>query len=320
MINPRFNYIITIHNKQDLIAEVLMAALLCCRDNSHIYTVLDGCTDNTELEIDRITSMFCGVPVTKVYVDDVHELRSINAGLKAADHQGDGFNIILQDDVILADFYLEKKVTSLYQWAGPKLGYLSFRMGANFSSDAVVSKVEVPFTDYIENAYGHGIALAEPLLPGYLAYRTVPIKSPVCIPFEIVRSVGVLDERLAPYGHDDPEYAIRIIQKGYRNAVFGLKFRSDIKWGGTRATPHPELNQIVARNMNAIRGWHSEAMASICAHPQSKETVAVPNMVDLNECAKARDVWKKNEAALCEYEKRGGGGSLRRILKKLIST
>ena len=90
----------------------------------------------------------------------------------------------------------------------------------------------VPYEDYVENAYGHGIRNADVLLPGHLAYRTVPIKSPVCIPFELVRSIGMFEEKLAPYGHDDPEYAIRALKAGYHNAVFAIRFYSDIKWGG----------------------------------------------------------------------------------------
>ena len=252
-ISPKFNYIITIHNKEDLIEEVLKCVLMCCRDNSHIYPVLDGCTDDTERIVDNVISNNFGVPITKVYTPDVHELLSINAGLRASSQEGDGFNIILQDDVMLFDFALEDKVKRLYEWAGPELAYVSFRLGANFDSDALNSEHSVPFTDYIENAFGHGISQAEMLPLGHLAYRTVPIKSPVCLPFKIVREVGMYNEDLAPYGHDDPELAIRIIRAGYKNAVFAIKFQSDVKWGGTRTSPHPELDSTIERNMNCIR-------------------------------------------------------------------
>ena len=108
--SPRFNYIITIHNKQDLIRDVLICVLMCCRDNSHIYPVLDGCTDQTEEIIDEIITTFSHIPITKVYMSNVHEILSINAGLRAANQEGDGYNIILQDDVMLRDFMWETKV------------------------------------------------------------------------------------------------------------------------------------------------------------------------------------------------------------------
>lgn len=287
----RFNYIITIHNKEDLIEQVLMCVLMCARDNSHIYTVLDGCTDSTEAIVDRVIDTFASVPVTKVRTPDVHELLSINAGLQAANHDGEGYNIILQDDVMLADFMLEAKVVGLYKWAGPRLGYVSFRLGANFKKDSATSNEAVPYTDYVENAYGHGIRQAGLLLPGYFAYRAVPIKSPTCIPFKLIRQVGMFDERLAPYGHDDLEYAIRLFRSGYQNGVFSVRFYSDIRWGGTRTNPHPELTRIVRRNMDLIRNWHNSDLAIICGQDQDQAILEVPNMVTDAEIEGARKVW-----------------------------
>ena len=301
--SPKFNYIITIHNKEDMIEQVMMCVLMCCRDNSHIYPVLDGCTDKTEEIIDKIINTYSDVPITKVHTPDVHELLSINAGLRAANQEGEGYNIVLQDDVLLADFMLEKKVIDLYKWAGPSLGYVSFRLGANFTPDAATSNAAVPFTDYVENAYGHGLQRAEILLPGHLAYRTVPIKSPVCIPFALVRSVGMFEERLAPYGHDDPEYAIRLIKAGYHNAVFPIRFFSDIKWGGTRIVPHPKLGDIIERNMNLIRAWHESELVEICKNIQNKDIIEVPNMASEDEKILALEAWERNRKQLEMFQK-----------------
>jgi len=316
----RFNYIITIHNKEDLIEQVIMCVLMCCRDHSHIYPVLDGCTDRTEEIIDNIINTFSGMPITKVHTPDVHETLSINAGLRAANQEGDGYNIVLQDDVLLADFMLEKKVTALYEWAGPRLGYVSFRLGANFTRDAATSSAAVPYTDYVENAYGHGIQQAEMLLPGYIAYRTVPIKSPVCIPFKLVRSVGMFEKHLAPYGHDDPEYAIRLVKAGYRNAVFAVRFYSDIEWGGTRTTPHPELDSIIERNMNFIREWHGSDLVDICEHSQDSEVIEVPNMVNEEEKLLAIEAWKINSERLAKFQnlqKSRAPARMKSIIKRL---
>ncbi|MCX6227024.1 MAG: class I SAM-dependent methyltransferase [Bacteroidia bacterium] len=300
--SPRFNYIITIHNKEDLIEQVIMSVLMCCRDNSYIYPVIDGCTDKTEIIIDRIISTFSGVPITKILLADVHELLSINAGLKAANQNEEGFNIILQDDVILADFMMEKKVIALYQWAGSRLGYVSFRLGANLIKDVLTSDQAVPYCDYVENAYGHGISQAEVLLPGFFAFRTVPIKSPVCIPTHLVRTVGMFEEKLAPYGHDDLDYAIRLLKAGYRNAVFGLRFYSDIKWGGTRTTPHPQLGDIIQRNMNLIRKWHGSDLEEEGRNIQVQKAVMVPGMGDEMENMRALKAFEDTRRELARYQ------------------
>ncbi len=269
----RFNYIITIHNKEELIAKVLYCVLMCARDNSYIYPVLDGCTDGTEKVIDEIIDNFSGVPITKVFTNDVHELLTINAGLKASNQEGNGYNIILQDDVLLADFKLEEKVENLYEYFGEKLGYISFRLGANFQPDTLISNNPVPYQDYVENVFGHGLSVAEVIYPGQFAFRTVPIKSPVCVPFKIIREIGMYNEDLAPYGHDDPEFAIRLIKAGYKNAVFPIQFYSDVNWGGTRTSPHTEIDIIVERDMNKIRTLHRQELELICRAQQ--ETIII---------------------------------------------
>lgn len=276
----KFNYIITIHNKEDMIAKVITAVLMCARDGSRVYPVIDGCSDRTEEIIDGISANFEGVPLTKVHVDDVHELLSINAGLRAASHEGEGYNVILQDDVILADFMLESKLESIYRSIGPSLGYTSLRLGANFKRDAHCSRDVIPYCDYVENVFGHDLENVTSIRPGKLAFRTVPIKSPVCIPFELVRKVGLYNEDLAPYGHDDPEYALRCVDHGYRNAVFPLRFYSEVAWGGTRKNPHPELNAIIARNMDRIRRLHSGLLRKVCSEPQPLDIVDVDGAPD----------------------------------------
>ncbi|MGV8934013.1 MAG: glycosyltransferase [Gallionellaceae bacterium] len=315
--SPRFNYIITIHNKEDLIEKVVMSVLMCCRDNSYIYTVIDGCTDRTEEIIDGIISTYSGVPIIKVHTADVHELLSINAGLKSANQDEDGYNIILQDDVILADFLLESKVIALYEWAGPKLGYVSFRLGANFLDDAATSTSSVPLTDFVENAYGHGLQDAKVLLSGHFVYRSVPIKSPVCYPSKLVRMVGMFNEQLAPYGHDDTELSIRLIKAGYRNGVFGVKFLSKVEWGGTRTTPHPELNKNIIRNMNVIRQTYKQDIINICSSKQSSDMELVPGMSSDTEVQLAKIAWNLNKNDLAVYQGHGHKNIALKIIQKI---
>jgi len=301
--SPRFNYIITIHNKESLIEQVITAVLACARDNSYIYPILDGCTDDTEKIIDSIIKRFNTIPIQKVYAQNVHELLSINTGLRAAKHEGRGYNIILQDDVVLGDFMFEKKVQDLYAWGGSKLGYVSFRMGINFVPDATTSQDPVPFIQETENAYGHGIPNATILLPGQFTYRDIPIKSPVCMPFELVREIGMMDERLAPYAHDDVDFAIRCINAGYKNGVFALRFQSDIEWGGTRQRTHPRMNKIIARNMGLIREWHGKEITKIGHEKKSLETFDIPNTATKEDRAAAQDTWDQNQKVLEGFQK-----------------
>jgi len=287
MSGIKFNYIITIYNKQDLIGQVMENVIKCCGVNSHIYPVLDGCTDNSEKVLDDIIMKNPNISITKVYENNVHELLTINAGLKAANHDGDGYNIILQDDVVLQDHDLEKKVIDLYKQEGEKLGYVSFRMGANLKPNALTSREAVPYKDYIENACGGvGGGHVEMLPIGYAAYRTVPIKSPVCIPFKIIREVGMYNEELAPYGHDDIDLALRVINKGYYNLVYAIKFQSELDWGGTRQEGHLVVDSIIEKNMDTIRILFKDEIQKIVNNPQKTEIKKIEDnpIVSKEEC------------------------------------
>ncbi|MGA7932537.1 MAG: glycosyltransferase, partial [Kovacikia sp.] len=289
---------VTIHNKENLIKEVISCLLICGRDNSHIYPVLDGCTDQTEAIMDDLIKVFSHVPITKVHTPDVHEILAINAGLRAANQTGEGYNIILQDDVLLYDFMLQEKITRLYGWAAPNLGFVSFRHGANLTKDAATSNSIQPFADYVENAYGHGLPNADVLLPGQLAYRTIAIKSPICLPFKLVRTVGMLEERLSPYMCDDIEYSIRCTQAGYQNAAFAVRFRSDVDWGTTRAKPDSRLSQLEKRNIGLIRQWHGAEIERLSNSNQTNAIVDVPDMVTSDDRAVALETLQRNRKQL----------------------
>jgi glycosyltransferase involved in cell wall biosynthesis len=304
MSEPRFNYIITIYNKELMIGKVLEGVKASCGKNGHIYPVLDGCTDGTEGIVDAFGKDNPTLSITKVYASNVHELLSINAGLRAASHQGEGYNIVLQDDVVLQDPALEKKVMDLYEWGGEKLGYVSFRLGAQLAPDTLESGDSVPLADYCENAYGHGLSEAQVLLPGQFAYRDIPIKSPVCFPFKLIREVGLLEEKLAPYAHDDVDYGIRCINAGFYNGVFALKFESKIEWGGTRQKVHPRMAKIIAHNMDQIRGWFPGDIKRMAETPKRTEIVDIPGAATDAEREEATGIWQANQRELDDFQKK----------------
>lgn len=292
----RFNYIITIHNKESLIERVLRSVMACAGDKSLIYCVLDGCTDSTEEIVDRILGESNDNRIVKIIEYDVHELLSINSGLKNAAHEGNGFNIILQDDVILKDQNIEDKVKRLYDDL-PELGYLSFRLGANLKDDWFLQESgSVPYHDRFENCCGHGVD-AQMLPLGCFVEKDVPIKSPVCIPFKIIREVGLYDEILAPYGLDDLDYALRVIGAGYTNGVYALEFGSELEWGGTRQIGKHVVDKIITRNMQYLREKHRSEIKIILDRKNRHEILSVDQMPTISheECVKIWNRKKKHQ-------------------------
>ena len=144
-----FNYIVTIHNKQNLIKGVILGILNSAGPHSCIYLILDGCNKASELIIDDLIRSYPNIKIHKMFANNVHELKAINIGLNMSYKTGAMYNIILQDDVILSDKNLEKKCITLYH-DFPQLGMLSFRHGGNISRAEYqdCNSFSLPITDY----------------------------------------------------------------------------------------------------------------------------------------------------------------------------
>lgn len=244
-----FNYIITIHNKENLIRDVMLGVIDSAGVNSSIYPVLDGCTDLSEYIIDDLIKTYPTVKIIKLYANDVHELKSINIGLNHSCQIGEGYNIILQDDVILADADLEMKCIHLYQ-TFPELGMLSFRHGGNLSREQIyLDYVFMPYDDFIQSQWGH-LPYNKPILKtGYFTFKEIVIKSPICIPFSIIREIGIPNEIYAPW--DDIAYSYGVSTAGYANGILAIKYFSEVDWGTTR-TKEQELNPGVIMHKNLV--------------------------------------------------------------------
>lgn len=282
----RFNYIITIHNKQDLISQVLNSILRCIGPHSHVYPVLDGCTDGTEAIIDQIVRSCDGLPITKIYAPDVHEIRAINTALNSIPQEGEGYNIIMQDDVILGDRNIEKKIEAIYHHYNQEIGMLSFRHGVSLGLDTEAG--EIFERDLIETCYGPG-GHNSPLLPARASRCMVAVRSPECISFSTVRKVGILDERYAPFTFDNHDYSIRCLKSGLSNLVYSMKFISRLEWGGMRRNPTPRVSAIMRRNRQQCYQDHGDFIASLRPESFKPEPVAIADWLprDSDELALA---------------------------------
>lgn len=312
---PRFNYIVTIHNREDLIERVLTSILVCAGSDSHVYLVLDGCTDRTESIVDAMLSEWVGLPVTKLYAPDVHEIRSLNIALRSIPQVGDGYNVLIQDDIILRDRQLEKKIIEIYRHFSDKVGVLSFRHGANVDVDDDVG--EVKDLDVLESVYGQGM-VDEPLAPGHAATRMVCMRSPQCISFETIRKVGVLDERFAPYTYDDYDYCLRCLKAGLINLVYALKVVSRVEWGGMRRSPQPGVLEIMKRNRRYVFQNHSDFIRTLSRVDFLRPPALIPVSAPSEDIETALGGYASSKRNLKSYFVKRRLNIIRRLRDKLL--
>ncbi|QDC41247.1 glycosyltransferase [Candidatus Methylopumilus universalis] len=256
-----FNYIVPIFNKEDILPLTLEGLDRCASKNSKIYTVIDGCTDRSEEVVDTFIKN-TGRDVIKIHMPNVHMLRSVNAGLKLVER---GFSVIMQDDIILDDESFESKISDLYHRMGPRLGIVSLRLASNVKSASMVDRIKmrtimpmISETDFIMNEADNQEFKVGDNEKFY--HRMSAINGPNIIPWSVKSKIGLLDEALAPYGYDDPEYCLRAMKEGFVNGLFPLRFKSDVAWGGTRRSKKflSEVRRIHCRNRKYIWDKHGD--------------------------------------------------------------
>lgn len=265
-MKPLFNYIVPVFNKQDILPMTLNGLDKCASHESRILIVIDGCTDNSERIVDEFKAR-TNRNIEKIYMPDVHMLRSVNAALKVVTS---GYSVVMQDDIVLKEPNFEEKITNLYEKMGSRLGVVSLRLASNVRSNTLLNRLRMRNIDPMIEEFDFIIKSGEPqnfLLGNNESFypRMSAINGPNIIPWDVRQKVGIFDEMLAPYGYDDPDYCLRAMKLGYVNGLFPLNFRSDIDWGGTRRSKAylKQVKNIHARNRLYLWKKHGDYIKSI---------------------------------------------------------
>ena len=219
-----FTYIVTIHNSGDLIYKTFENLFATRQCPGEVIAILDGCTDNSELEVNRFMAEQ-NVNIIKLHAPDVHEILSLNMGLRyIQEHLQTEYIVTVQDDCWLLDPDLEYMTMVMFENHSP-LGHLVFRLGANYTPN-------MDIINMVEN--WNGVGFGTTLAKHQWAKRMVGGKSPSVIPMHLINNFGLLDDNLAPRGYDDVEWSLRALSHGYETIVLATYWRSDLSWGGTR--------------------------------------------------------------------------------------
>jgi GT2 family glycosyltransferase len=254
-----FHYIITIHNKEALLPAVLAGIARCASTGSIVVPVLDGCTDRSA-EIVSDFAASSGLDVRATPAPDVHEIKSINLGLRRC---GPGFCVVLQDDVVLNEPDLEPRLRAVREEHRRALGCVSLRMGGDLATESFGRRFKslcrmrrlpprtLDETVSVSSPFDtHPVPKARVLKHGEFAKTAAVYKSPICFMPELRDLEPELDEALAPYACDDIDLSVRALRRGLHNGVLALAYASDVDWGGTRKSTDFARNagRIIMRN------------------------------------------------------------------------
>ena len=242
ILESDFNYVVTVHNKEALLPDVLSGVEEAASEGARVIIVLDGCTDGSAAVAERFQAGST-LDVQLVEAPDVHEVKAINIGLRQT---RPGYCIILQDDVVLCEPNLENMIRALCDDHNGAIGFISLRLATNLKPTSIADRLKwflrtrrvqylSPMTDDHQTVAAKHEHLDVAKVPyGVFVPRMVGIKSPVCITPELRRLEPLLDEQFAPYCYDDYDLSIRSLRAGLVNGLFAVHFKSELEWGGTR--------------------------------------------------------------------------------------
>jgi GT2 family glycosyltransferase len=193
-------------------------------------------------------------------------LKSVNAGMREVQ---DGHIVIMQDDIVLECADIERQVAELYKEYEYRIGVISLRYGSDITYTNIGESIRertwhrmIKETNFIKGPDDD----AKFKLGKYGKFykKMNAINGPNIVSNHLFRKIGLLDENLAPFGYDDPEYCLRSLQAGFINGLFPLKYRSDPEWGGTRRSKSFEKirRQIHKRNRIYVFEKHKKFLLS----------------------------------------------------------
>ena len=265
-------FITPVYNKENLIGEVIDGIYKSISETMDykIIFVIDGCTDNSERILREYVSRKTLMDdVVFLYKDNVHEILSLNYALTYikdnCNPQPDDLIFTIQDDVVLQEDNIDIIFKNLFE-AYPDLGYVSMRIGANIHS----SSDDVYESDRIESEYGHwkngAFADYTKVFYNELHIKEIVIRSPTCMLWKRYEELGFYDENLAPCGYDCHDISIRANIAGYKNAVYVMKYSSEIEWGSMRSNSeskyNPRIGEIYERNRKYLAAKHKNYFES----------------------------------------------------------
>lgn len=255
--------ILTIHNKDFLINEVLYGIKANTTGNYELIVVLDGCTDNTEKIVRNFKKENSKIKTEIIETPDVFETMANNAGLR---HANSEISIIIQDDMVIKENGWNNRITKPFRdfndvfgvtancahnWEfNPKSKHRKTKKNNNYEWCDILNHVDHANRDNTAR--------------DTFSIRQCVNRGPLALNHSDLVSLDYFDESFAPQDMDDHDLCFRM-QKELGKVVgcYWIDYICNEEWGGTRASGKPapwvlEANQkntkiVVKRHKKRIK-------------------------------------------------------------------
>jgi len=244
--------ILTLHNKEELVEDVLAGIEDYTKGLYELIIVFDGCTDNTEDKvINYMNNSSLLDRTTFKYADNVFETKANNIGLKEAVGT---YAIIVQDDMIIKEGGWNQRLRKPFD-AFDDVFAVTARTAHNY-----VFNPESPYIGMEEDIDTGWCNIVEPcdeanrsnISRDVFAVRGTVNRGPLMIKLEDLKELDYFDEAFSPQDMDDHDLMFRMRKKlGKVCGCYWIDFESEPSWGGTRkenGEPAPWLYKAQHKN------------------------------------------------------------------------
>jgi glycosyltransferase involved in cell wall biosynthesis len=255
---------LTVHNKENLLLECLERIKKYTTGTYEIVTVLDGCTDGSELILDNFIKNNRSIRIKKIYAPNVFETKSNNIAARAS--SGDHI-VIIQDDMLINETEWNERMLK------PFVNFNDvFSVTARTSHNWIIN----PNSIHINyESIPHGIwsdilihtdhANRDNTDRKEFSIRDSSNRGPLVINHSDFESLNYFDESFFPQDMDDHDLHYRMIKKlGKVTGVYWIDYISDNEWGGTRENGVTKQWMLNANHKNSgiLVNRHRDIMSS----------------------------------------------------------
>lgn len=253
---------ISIHNKGQMISEVLERIKQHTTGAYELIMVLDGCTDSSEWRVEKFAAMNPTIATKILHADNVFETKANNIAAKAS--SGDHL-IIVQDDVLINEPEWNERLLSPF-----RLFVDVFSVTGRTAHNWMVhGESESMFRDPIRDDRWCDILIATDhagrehgTARDVFAVRETANRSPLAINRADFEAMGGFDEAFAPLDSDEHDLHYRMQKKlGKVCGGVWIDYESRPEWGGTRdrnGVPHSWMYAAQQKNSRQLYRRHKD--------------------------------------------------------------
>jgi glycosyltransferase involved in cell wall biosynthesis len=250
-----FSIILTIHNKDFLLNNVLNAIKINTVGTYEINAVLDGCSDKSEEILDSFISNNKNLKIKKFITPDIFETKANNVGL--INSSGD-YCIIVQDDMIINEYDWNNRL------AKPIVNFSDvFAVSSQCSHNWIYNQNSQHqyMKEDLDNCWCDILihtdhAERKKFSRDIFAIRDSANRGPLLLRHDILEKLKYLDESFSPQDMDDHDLCYRAFkQYGMLAGCYWTDIICDPSWGGTRVNGQTAKWQLKANHKNVKIVW-----------------------------------------------------------------